>query len=171
MRRLTVRFCWEALHKKWYNEYMEILIQQLRLLQANTFIYYTKAHGYHWNIEGILFNQFHDFFEEIYLDAYEAVDTFAEWIRSFGEYAVFDVMSILSESNIKYDEGIVNNPVEMLRSLLASNEKIIEDLKVGFNYANSAGEQGVANFVADRITSHEKFRWKITASLKSIVNN
>jgi starvation-inducible DNA-binding protein len=150
---------------------MEILIQQLRLLQANTFIYYTKAHGYHWNIEGILFNQFHNFFEEIYSDAFEAVDTFAEWIRSFGEYAVFDVMSILSGSNIKYDEGIVNNPVDMLRSLLLSNEKIIEDLKIGFNYANEAEEQGVANFIADRITSHEKFRWKITSSLKSIVNN
>ena len=156
--------------KKWYNKHMEILIQQLRLLQANTFIYYTKAHGYHWNVEGILFQQFHDMFSDIYEDAFSALDTFAEWIRSFGQYAVFDVMSILAESNIKYDEGIVNNPMDMLKSLLASNEKIIEDLKVGFNYANSAGEQGVANFIADRITAHEKFRWKLTASLKSMVN-
>ena len=150
---------------------MEILIQQLRLMQANSFIYYTKAHGYHWNVEGILFDQFHEMFSDIYEDAFSAVDTFAEWIRSFGEYAVFDVMSILSESNIKYDDGIVNNPISMLRSLFDSNEKIIEDLKVGFNYANSAGEQGVANFIADRITSHEKWRWKLSATLKSIVNN
>lgn len=150
---------------------MEILIQQLRLMQANSFIYYTKAHGYHWNVEGILFDQFHEMFSDIYEDAFSAVDTFAEWIRSFGEYAVFDVMSILSQSNIKYDDGIVNNPISMLRSLADSNEKIIEDLKVGFNYANSAGEQGVANFIADRITSHEKWRWKLTATLKSIVNN
>lgn len=150
---------------------MEILIQQLRLMQANSFIYYTKAHGYHWNVEGILFDQFHEMFSDIYEDAFSAVDTFAEWIRSFGEYAVFDVISILSESNIKYDDGIVNNPISMLRSLFDSNEKIIEDLKVGFNYANSAGEQGVANFIADRITSHEKWRWKLSATLKSIVNN
>ena len=140
-------------------------------MQANSFIYYTKAHGYHWNVEGILFDQFHEMFSDIYEDAFSAVDTFAEWIRSFGEYAVFDVMSILSQSNIKYDDGIVNNPISMLRSLADSNEKIIEDLKVGFNYANSAGEQGVANFIADRITSHEKWRWKLTATLKSIVNN
>ena len=150
---------------------MEILIQQLRLIQANSFIYYTKAHGYHWNVEGILFNQFHEFFEEIYEDAFSAVDTFAEWIRSFGEFAVFDVMSVLSQSNIKYDDGIVNNSIDMLRSLLNSNERIIEDLKVGFNYASSANEQGVANFIADRITAHEKFRWKLTATLKSVVNN
>jgi starvation-inducible DNA-binding protein len=150
---------------------MEILIQQLRLMQANSFIYYTKAHGYHWNVEGILFDQFHEMFSDIYEDAFSAVDTFAEWIRIFGEYAVFDVMSILSQSNIKYDDGITNNPIEMLTSLFNSNERIIEDLKVGFNYANSAGEQGVANFIADRLTAHEKWRWKLTATLKSIVNN
>ena len=150
---------------------MEILIQQLRLMQANSFVYYTKAHGYHWNVEGILFDQFHEMFSDIYNDAWSAVDTYAEWIRIFGEYAVFDVMSILATSNIKYDDGIVNNPIDMLRSLYLSNERIIEDLKVGFNYANSAGEQGVANFIADRITAHEKFRWKMSASLKSLVNN
>ena len=150
---------------------MEILIQQLRLMQANSFVYYTKAHGYHWNVEGILFDQFHEMFSDIYNDAWSAVDTYAEWIRIFGEYAVFDVMSILATSNIKYDDGIVNNPIDMLRSLYSSNERIIEDLKVGFNYANSAGEQGVANFIADRITAHEKFRWKMSASLKSLVNN
>lgn len=150
---------------------MEILIQQLRLMQANSFIYYTKAHGYHWNVEGILFEQFHDMFSDIYNDAWSAVDEYAEWIRIFGEYAVFDVMSILSTSNVKYDEGIVSNPIDMLRSLYSSNERIIEDLKVGFNYANSADEQGVADFLASRITAHEKFRWKMSASLKSLVNN
>ena len=150
---------------------MEILIQQLRLMQANSFVYYTKAHGYHWNVEGILFEQFHEMFSDIYNDAWSAVDEYAEWIRIFGEYAVFDVMSVLSTSNVKYDEGIVSNPIDMLRSLYSSNERIIEDLKVGFNYANSADEQGVADFLASRITAHEKFRWKMSASLKSLVNN
>jgi starvation-inducible DNA-binding protein len=140
-------------------------------MQANSFVYYTKAHGYHWNVEGILFDQFHEMFSDIYNDAWSAVDEYAEWIRIFGEYAVFDVMSVLSTSNVKYDEGILNNPIDMLRSLYSSNDRIIEDLKVGFNYASSANEQGVANFLADRITAHEKFRWKMSASLKSMVNN
>ena len=150
---------------------MEMLIQQLRLMQANSFIYYTKAHGYHWNVEGILFEQFHDMFSDIYNDAWSAVDEYAEWIRIFEEFPAFDVMSILSTSNVKYDEGILNNPIDMLRSLYASNERIIEDLKVGFNYANTADEQGVADFLASRIAAHEKFRWKMSASLKSIINN
>lgn len=151
---------------------MEALIQQLRLLQSSTFIYYTKAHGYHWNVEGILFQQFHDLFSDVYEDAFAAVDTFAEWIRSFGEKAGFDVQSIFAESNIRYDLGIdAGNPVQMLQSLLASNDQLILDLKRAFEVSQLANEQGVANFFADRITAHQKFKWKFTASLKSIVNN
>ena len=151
---------------------MEALIQALRLLQSNSFIYGTKAHGYHWNVEGILFEQFHEMFGEIYEDADGAVDTYAEWIRSFGEKAVFDVNAVYATSNIKYDLGMdATNSVQMLQSLLASNEQLITDLKNGFNIAAGANEQGVANFFADRITAHEKWRWKLTASLKTTVNN
>lgn len=151
---------------------METLIQALRLLQAESFIYGTKAHGYHWNVEGILFDQFHEMFGEIYEDADGVVDTYAEWIRSFGEKAVFDVNAIYATSNVKYDLGMDStNPIDMLRSLLQSNEQIITDLKSAFNVAAGANEQGVANFFADRITAHEKWRWKLTATLKTMVNN
>jgi starvation-inducible DNA-binding protein len=150
---------------------MESLIEITRLLQAQTFIYYTKAHGYHWNVEGILFDQFHDMFSDVYEDAWAAVDQYAEWVRIFDQYAVFDVMSILATSGIKYEDGVLNNPIDMLNSLSDSNDKLIADLKVAFDYANTAGEQGIADFFAGRITVHEKWRWKFNSSLKSIVNN
>lgn len=150
---------------------MEALIQTLRLLQANSFIYGTKAHGYHWNVEGILFDQFHEMFGDIYSDADGAVDTYAEWIRSFGGKAEFDTVKIYETSNVKYDLDLnITSPVEMLQSLLSSNEQIITDLKAGFILANAENEQGVADFFASRITSHQKWRWKLTASLKTMVN-
>jgi starvation-inducible DNA-binding protein len=151
---------------------MEALIEKLRLLQSSTFIYYTKAHGYHWNVEGILFEQFHSMFGDIYEDAFNSVDSFAEWVRIFGEKAVFDVQSNLANSNVRYDLGPEDsNPVQMLQSLLASNEQLISDLNEAFDIATASRQQGVANFFADRIAAHEKWRWKMTASLKSIVNN
>jgi starvation-inducible DNA-binding protein len=151
---------------------MEALIQQLRTLQSSTFIYYTKAHGYHWNVDGILFSQFHDMFSEIYEDAWSAVDGFAEWIRIFGETPVFDVQSVLSSSNVRYDlSPEISNPLQMLESLVDSNDQIILDLKSAFVVSDSIGEQGAADFIAERLAVHQKWRWKLTSSLKSIVNN
>ena len=60
---------------------------------------------------------------------------------------------------------------EFLSSLNNSNDLIIADLKNAFNTAAAVGEQGVANFIADRITAHEKWRWKITSSLKTMGSN
>lgn len=151
---------------------MEELISKIRLLQANAFIYYTKAHGYHWDVEGILFQQFHSMFGDVYEDAWNSIDGYAEWIRRFGAKASFDVMSALSESNVKYDlSPDSSNPIEMLQSLSASNKIIISDLKSAFPLATSANEEGVANFIAERIDAHQKWQWKFDASLKSMVNN
>lgn len=148
------------------------LINKLRQLQANAFIYYTKAHGYHWDVEGILFEQFHSMFGDVYEDAWNSVDDYAEWIRRFGEKAAFDVMGALANSNVKYDLGPdTGNPIAMLQSLRNSNNIIITDLKNAFPVATAANEEGVANFIAERIDAHQKWQWKFDASLKSMVNN
>jgi starvation-inducible DNA-binding protein len=150
---------------------MELLIQQLRLLQASVFVYYTKAQGYHWNVEGVLFDQFHDMFSEVYNDAWSSVDGYAEWQRVFKEKAVFDIPSVMSSSDIRYDLGLTNNPIDMLQSLQGSNLKIIDQLKTGFSIAESINEQGVADFFASRIDAHQKWDWKFSASLATMVNS
>jgi starvation-inducible DNA-binding protein len=150
---------------------MEELLRQIRVLQASNFIYYTKAHGYHWNVEGILFQQFHEMFSDIYNDAWQSVDGYAEWARIFGSKAIFDMPSTLSLSEINYDLSLTGNPVEMLSSLNASNSQIIELLKSAFKTANENNEQGLANFLATRIESHQKWSWKISSSLNSVTNN
>ena len=42
------------------------LINLLKQYLANTVVYKSVAHGYHWNVEGPLFTQYHAFFEKIY---------------------------------------------------------------------------------------------------------
>lgn len=150
---------------------MEELIGNLRQLQANAFIYYSKAHGYHWDVEGVLFNQFHSMFGEIYEDAFQSVDEYAEWIRRFGAKASFDVVQIANTSNVKYDlSQDVSNPNQMLMSLYLSNEQIISDLKASFPVAVAAGEEGAANYIAERIDAHQKWQWKLRATLSTTVN-
>lgn len=150
---------------------MEELIYIFKKLQANAFIHYSKAHGYHWDVEGILFDQFHSFFGEIYEDVWNSVDDYAEWIRRFGAKASFNVSDSLIMSNVKYDLGPeVSNPFAMLKSLYDSNAIIINDLKNAFPIATQAGEEGAANFIAERIDVHQKWQWKIQASLATTVN-
>ena len=151
---------------------MEELVYALKKLQANAFIYYSKAHGYHWDVEGILFDQFHSFFGEIYEDAWNSVDDYAEWIRRFGSKASFSVSESLMMSNVKYDlTPEISNPIAMLQSLYESNAIIINDLKTAFPIATAANEEGAANYIAERIDAHQKWGWKLSVSLKSMVNN
>ena len=154
--------------RKWYTKTMD-LISQLKLIKANAFVFYTKAHGYHWNVEGILFTQYHKFFLKIYEDVFGSIDTYAEELRKLGAYAPFQIDEILQTSNVKYDFP-TTSPIEMLRNLLDSNNQIILDLKNAFRIANDADEQGLANFIAERLDQHQFWKWQLTASLKTTVN-
>jgi len=145
------------------------LLPQLKLIKANAFVFYTKAHGYHWNVEGALFRELHAFFQEIYEGTFESLDEYAEWFRKLGVYAPFQADEELLTSNVKYDFP-TTSPIEMLRNLSDSNNQIILDLKNAFRIANDADEQGLANFIAERIDQHQFWRWQLTASLKTTVN-
>lgn len=151
---------------------MEELIGNLRQLQANAFIYYSKAHGYHWDVEGVLFEQFHSMFGEVYEDAFESIDHYAEWIRIFNSPASFDVVQAASVSNVRYDFAFNStNPIDMTRSLYNSNDQIISDLKLALVVASSVGEEGVANFIAERLESHQKWQWKFRSILTTTINS
>jgi DNA-binding ferritin-like protein len=77
----------------------------------------------------------------------------------------------MSSSAVRYDLGLTNNPIEMLQSLQNSNSKIISELKMAFSIAESADEQGVADFFASRLDAHQKWDWKFSASLSTMINN
>ena len=51
-----------------------MLVDQLKIVQADAFTLYLKAHFYHWNIEGPNFPQYHDFLQNFYEDVFASVD-------------------------------------------------------------------------------------------------
>ena len=58
-----------------YNFIMnEELIAALKEVLADEYSLYFKAKGYHWNVEGIHFVQFHELFENIASDVYGETD-------------------------------------------------------------------------------------------------
>ena len=147
---------------------MNELIATLKLALGNTFFMYYKTHAYHWNVEGMEFSQYHDFFADLYEDLYGAVDPLAENLRKLDAYAPISIMELYNYKTIQEDSAMPVLLVDMFNNLLAANTETYNTLSKLFDLATAAKEQGLANFAADRMDSHRKHAWMLKASLKKI---
>ena len=59
----------------------------LSRLLADTYVLYLKTHGFHWNVEGPMFQTLHQMFMAQYTETWNAIDPIAERIRALGNYA------------------------------------------------------------------------------------
>lgn len=141
------------------------LAQNLQNLVADVFVLYLRAHGYHWNVEGSDFFQYHGLFDEIASDIYGSLDPLAENIRKLGEYAPFTLQSFAA-STVLTTNRVPTNPRSMASDLLEGNETVIGRLNECFKSANDEDQQGIANFLAERIDAHQKWSWFLKSAIK-----
>lgn len=141
------------------------LAKTLKQLLPDVVAVYFQAHGYHWNVEGPDFSQYHSLFADIYGDIYDSIDPMAENIRKLGDYSPFILQKLAEATTIKVN-GVEPNPKDMAKALLKSNDQLIESLKKAFIVADKENEQGVADFIAGRIDAHQKWSWQLRASTK-----
>jgi starvation-inducible DNA-binding protein len=147
---------------------MNELVAALKILQANvTFMYY-KVHSYHWNVEGIEFSQYHDFYAELYEDIYNSIDPIAENIRKLGEFTPISISELYNFKTVEENNVRVDLIKDQLATLIVDNDKVIESLNKVFALATSANKQGLCNFIADRLDTHAKHGWMLRASAKNI---
>jgi starvation-inducible DNA-binding protein len=144
---------------------MKKLATSLKTLLSDVVTMYFAAHGYHWNVEGEDFYQYHELFAEIYEDVYSSVDPLAENIRKLDEYAPFSFKTFLDLRTIETKE-VKPEPKAMAKALMTLNEGVIKSLNKAFKDATSADEQGIADFIAGRIDQHQKWAWQLRASTK-----
>jgi starvation-inducible DNA-binding protein len=144
---------------------MDELIKAMKIALASEFSYYLKVYFYHWNVEGPDFKEYHDLFGGIYEEVFEAVDPFAENIRKLGGYTPgsFTRFSMLSQID---DETEIQPPMVMMQELLADGEKMVKLLKMVYDLAEANGQNGVSNFLAERMDAHQKHNWMLRATLK-----
>lgn len=144
---------------------MNELQAAMQIALANTFVMYFKAHSFHWNIEGSDFAQYHEFFGDLYEELYGAVDPIAEQIRAIGAYAPISMAEMLRHATLGEDAEKLTNSQDMFGRLLSANDQVIVSLNTAFNLA--AGNNGLQNFLADRLDKHAKHRWMLRSFLKS----
>lgn len=146
---------------------MNKLIDSLLKAFANNFAFYLKAHQFHWAVMGDDFPQYHKFLEDIYTDAQESIDLYAEELRRIGAFPRGDLADIIKDSEIadRSELAQVRDPQQMFLLLLADLIVIVTRLQDTFDLATSQREYGLQNFLADRISSHRKQQWTLTATV------
>ena len=132
---------------------------------ADTFAFYLKAQGFHWNVEGPNFPQYHALFDTIYNEVYGSIDQFAEEIRSLDAYAPAS-FARFSELTSLDDEIQILNAQGMLAKLLADNDVVLSSLEQAYELAEVAHNHGLSNFLAERQDAHKKHAWQLKATLK-----
>lgn len=142
-----------------------ILIGALRRLLADAISYSLRAHGFHWNVVGSDFAEYHALFGSIYEDVESSVDPIAENIRKMDGLAPFRLPEIMALRSIVDVPVATPMPAEMTADLLAGNETMLVSLNAAFGAADATGEQGIANFIAERIDAHQKIGWMLRSSL------
>ena len=143
-----------------------MLADALKTLLATEYAYVIKAQLFHWNVEGPDFNSLHKFFGEIYDEVYDnSIDRTAEYIRTLEDYTPGSFERFMELSEIQGQTKIPRARL-MIEELLADNQTMIDLLNRTFAVANEENQQGIANFIAERIDAHGKWGWQLRSFLK-----
>jgi starvation-inducible DNA-binding protein len=144
---------------------METLIEQLKVILGTNFALYLKAHGYHWNVEGPDFAQYHKFLGKFYESVYGNVDPIAEHLRALNSYAPGSLARMLELADIQ-EATSIPDAMAMMRDLAADNDRFIIHLRAGIVAAEGANEPAVGNFLQDILDAHQKKGWMLRSIAK-----
>jgi len=144
------------------------LVSAIKRLQADIVTAYFQIHGYHWNVEGILFPEMHSKFLEIYEDVYESIDDISEMLRKLNTLAPHMLEQFIENRNIS-SIYYGSNPTDQIESFLISNEIIINDLRIAHKAAEEAGQIGIAGDLEIRESMHQKWNWQLSSTIKKSV--
>ena len=145
---------------------MDELNTSMKIVLANTFAMYFKAHGHHWNVEGKDFSQYHKFFGKIYKELFAAVDQIAEQIRALDDYVPYNMTELASTTTVKESNIYGVDVSGMLADLIDANVSVIEALNSAHKLAEAEGNRGLVNHIEGRLDVHAKHGWMLLATSK-----
>jgi starvation-inducible DNA-binding protein len=137
----------------------------LKAAFASEFSFFLKAANFHWNVEGPDFKQYHQLFGDIYGEVYGSIDTFAEELRAARIYAPAS-FTVLDDLSMVECQDSVPGTLSMIQELLNDSDAMAEMLGTVFAAAETMGDHGLSNFLADRQDAHRKHSWMLRSTLK-----
>ena len=143
-----------------------MLSDDLKILLATQYAFAVKAQYSHWNVEGPDFAQLHKFFEKLYLEVNDnSIDQTAEFIRVLDEYTPGSFERFQDLSLIPGQTKVPRARL-MIEELLADTQVLIDLLNQCFSSAEQENQQGIADFVSQRLAAMGKHAWMLRSFLK-----
>ena len=142
-----------------------MLAELLRILLGTTTAYYVKASGFHWNVEGENFPQYHEFLGDLYAEVYGSVDRLAEIIRTLDEYTPGSMSRYIELSRIQEQTKIPRAEL-MFQELFQDTSTMVDLLNECFAAAEQENKQDIANFIAERLEAMNKHSWMLRSTLR-----
>lgn len=144
---------------------MSKLSDSMKQLWADNFAVYIKAHGYHINVTGDDFPQYHKFLEGIYESLSGYVDELGEGIRTLDEVVPASLSRLSSLTQIK-DATVVPDECDIVKELYADIETLIMQGTKAYDACQTARKFGLQNILADYLQDMEKHCWMLRASME-----
>ena len=143
-----------------------MLSDSLKILLASTQAFAIKSQNFHWNIEGSDFPQYHAFYDTLYSDVNETIDTIAEYIRILGHYTPGSLQRY-AQLTVIQDQTKIPRASLMFQETLSDIDKMLELILPMFDEATNERQQGIANYMAELQDLYGKKAWFIRSILKT----
>ncbi len=138
------------------------VVMELNTLLADYHVYYQKLRNFHWNILGVNFFDFHEKFEELYVDARTKIDEIAERILTLRYHPMSNYSEYLEASSIE-ESTISLNDREMVRETLDAHGKLLKQMAVVVRKAEAVNDEGTIDLIGAYIRELEKTSWMLDA--------
>jgi starvation-inducible DNA-binding protein len=146
------------------SKYMD-LAQKLAGVLSDTVSAKFILHGYHWNVLGPDFGEYHEFFGTLYSDVDGSIDPLAENILKLGYPAPYLLADFLEMSSINEERLDGTSSQFLLQSALRIMESLENSHTEAFHIAEAHDKQGLMDFLAGRIDMYARWVWQIKAFL------
>src|SRR5262245_14675101 len=144
------------------------VVELLSTVLADEYVLYTKTRNYHWNVEGMQFNDLHKFFEAQYEALDDIIDEVAERARALDGRALGTLAEFAKHARLKERPGDVPEARGMLADLLVDHEALVRQLRDDLDIAmEKHKDAGTSDFLTGLMEKHEKMAWMLRAFLQS----
>ena len=138
--------------------------QQLQATFCDNFVAYFRSHMAHVNVVGRNFDGDHTLLGEVYEYLQGKIDVLAELIRTTGDFAPNNLMSVVVDADIA-DEPVLGTADDFLETVRDNLVMLVNRYRELAEAASDDEAEEIENFAQEEVLALNKLIWKFDATL------